>query len=237
MLETLKEQWQNLQKEQKISVCLLGVCGVLVVGLSLYRLQANVVEPFLVDNASIVKSKMLIGQTPADLEALQRRTDTDGDGLSDWDETNVYHTNPNLRDSCGDGVVDNIRVATGKNINCPTNQIGIEAKPVTNGDAAATGTVLGTPEAMGSLYPQIAPGDLVATPKQDAPTSNDPSSIFSDSLSGSALARDPVMIRKALTGKVEDALLQKVSDADLLKLYDEAMAIQSGQAKSPNVLP
>lgn len=237
MLETLKEQWQNLQKEQKISVCLLGVCGVLVVGLSLYRLQANVVEPFLVDNASIVKSKILIGQTPADLEALQRRTDTDGDGLSDWDETNVYHTNPNLRDSCGDGVVDNIRVATGKNINCPTNQIGIEAKPVTNGDAAATGTVLGSPEAVGSLYPQVNSSDFAPSPGQSAPSSDGTAALFADSTPGLPLARDPATIRKALIGKVDDATLKKISDADLLKLYDEAMAIQSGQAPTSSPAP
>ncbi|HEC75722.1 MAG TPA: PKD domain-containing protein, partial [Thermoplasmatales archaeon] len=32
--------------------------------------------------------------------------DTDGDGLTDWEEENIYHTNPNNPDSDGDGVND-----------------------------------------------------------------------------------------------------------------------------------
>ncbi len=229
MLETIKEQWRNLQKEQKISVCLLGVCGVLVVGLSLYRLQANVVEPFLVDNKEMLASKMLIGQTPADIEAQQKRTDTDGDGLSDWDEVNVYHMNPNLRDSCGDGVLDNIRVVTGKNINCDTKQVGVEARPVTSGDAAATGTAV-TPATMQGLYPQL-PSNVAADLATDSLDPNGALSGFSaGALPEDALIRDPVVIRKALKGKVDALALQKISDADLLKLYDEALAVQSNQS-------
>lgn len=236
MLETLKEHWQNLQKEQKISVCLLGVCGVLVVGLSFYRLQANVIEPFLVDNNSIAASKMIIGQTPADLEALQKRTDTDGDGLSDWDEANIYHTNPNLRDSCGDGVLDNIRVVTGKNISCPTKAVGIEVRPVTNGDAAATGTSLSPGENVQTLYPQLPAGDAAALINQNATTTNS-LPLFAGATPDAPLPRDPASIRAALAGKVDDALLKKISDPDLLKLYDEAMAVQNGQVQPTSPLP
>lgn len=39
--------------------------------------------------------------------------DTDGDGLTDFDEINTHHTNPNLNDSDGDGIPDGTEVAIG----------------------------------------------------------------------------------------------------------------------------
>ncbi len=239
MLETLKEQWRNLQKEQKISVCLLGVCGVLVVGLSFYKLQMSVVEPFLTNNKEMLASKILIGQTPADLEALQKRTDTDGDGLSDWDEVNVYKMNPNLRDSCGDGVLDNIRVVTGKNINCTAQRIGVEVKPVTNGDAAATGTSL-TFGAVQSLYPGIPVSDLLVPSQQDSASLDTDLFAPSAPIGGTPeapLPRNPMVIRDALKGKVDEAILNKTTDADLLKLYDEAIAVRSGEIQTSSQIP
>ena len=40
-------------------------------------------------------------------------TDTDGDGLSDLDESNIYYTNPTLADTDGDGTDDGTEVAQG----------------------------------------------------------------------------------------------------------------------------
>jgi hypothetical protein len=41
--------------------------------------------------------------------------DTDGDGLSDGDEVNKYHTSPLIPDTDGDGIPDGIEVRTGSN--------------------------------------------------------------------------------------------------------------------------
>lgn len=43
------------------------------------------------------------------------RTDSDGDGLFNQDETSVYHTNPNVADTDGDGVSDGEEVYLGTN--------------------------------------------------------------------------------------------------------------------------
>ncbi len=45
--------------------------------------------------------------------------DTDGDGLTDAEETTTYHTNPNLRDTDGDGFSDGEEVKNGYNPNGP----------------------------------------------------------------------------------------------------------------------
>jgi len=44
-----------------------------------------------------------------------RNADTDGDGLSDGDEVNTYHTNPLLADTDGDLIPDGVEVQTGSN--------------------------------------------------------------------------------------------------------------------------
>ena len=44
-----------------------------------------------------------------------RKPDTDGDGLSDGDEVNKYHTSPLIADTDGDGIPDGIEVQTGSN--------------------------------------------------------------------------------------------------------------------------
>lgn len=58
----------------------------------------------------------------APLTPLPVVTDSDGDGLTDSDEVNIYFTNPNEADSDGDGVNDDVEIAYGTNPNTPDNQ-------------------------------------------------------------------------------------------------------------------
>jgi hypothetical protein len=48
--------------------------------------------------------------------------DTDMDGLSDYDEINIYKTSPYLPDSDSDGYLDGEEVKNGENPNCPVGQ-------------------------------------------------------------------------------------------------------------------
>jgi hypothetical protein len=49
--------------------------------------------------------------------ALRDLGDTDGDGLSDWDEVMVYHSNPFNKDTDGDGLSDKDEIARGTDPN------------------------------------------------------------------------------------------------------------------------
>lgn len=49
-------------------------------------------------------------------------TDTDGDGVSDWDEVNIYKISPYLEDTDGDGIPDGREINQKTNPNCPTGQ-------------------------------------------------------------------------------------------------------------------
>lgn len=60
-------------------------------------------------------------QTEKSLTDLMQ-TDTDGDGLSDYDEMYIYHTSIYLTDSDSDGYSDKEEVEKGFDPNCPKGQ-------------------------------------------------------------------------------------------------------------------
>lgn len=62
----------------------------------------------------------------------QKTLDTDGDGLTDYDELYVYRTSPYLKDTDGDGYPDNIEVAGTSNPNGGDKGIVANTKPDTS---------------------------------------------------------------------------------------------------------
>ncbi len=228
MWEAFVLKWNNLTKEQKFSVCILAVCGLLALGFSAWKVTARITDPFLVPKSELTRIKEIIGSTPQEDEARLKRIDTDGDSLSDWDEINLFKTNPNLKDSCGDGITDNIRVATGKNMQCALTTVGIEQ---------TTDSMTSNP--IQSLDSQIlgdSPGN-VASGTADMASVQPQAPTVSASLE-QVLPRDPKAIREVLKGKVDQTKLDALSDEQLLQLFDEAMAVQNksnGQEQATSV--
>lgn len=204
MQGSIVERWKFMATEQKVSVVVLGFCGVLALALSLYHIRLTIISPFLTKKSAMVEAKKIIGLTQEEEIAKQQRLDTDGDSLSDWDETNIYHTNPNLRDSCGDGLSDNIRVASGKNLTCAGKANALDVSGLT-----------GTIPTMGGMGSSGNLLDFFATNTQPNAQASEPT-----------LARDPTAIRAALKGKVDQAKLNQLTDAQLLQYYDMALAEQ-----------
>lgn len=210
-------------------VCILSVCGVLALGFSLWKVQARITDPFLVPKSELTNIKKIVGTTPAEDLAKQKRIDTDGDSLSDWDEINLYKTNPNLKDTCGDGLTDNVRVATGKNLQCPQVTGGTQAmrpSPYDNLSKILSPDSLDVSSGTGVSGTDM--GTLVNTAAEP------------DAGAEQLLPRDPKAIREAIKGKVDQAKLDALSDEALLKLYDEALSMQQagiGQTQATSVTP
>jgi hypothetical protein len=224
MWQAWLERWQSFTNEQKISVVILGICGGLALGLSVYRVRTNVTRPFLVDKQEIVNAKQIIGETPEEVQARLKRTDTDGDTISDWDETNFTFTNPNLRDSCGDGIPDNVRIATGKGGGCGTGVSGAL------GSEAAGGADNVIPPSTAYPFGQ----DLITDQLPTSTTTVDGQTQKLQDL----IPRDAKSIREALKGRVDQDKLDALSDEDLLKFYDQATEIQAGKsATQPSNTP
>ncbi len=60
---------------------------------------------------------------PNSLDDIKLRvTDTDEDGLYDWDEINIYNTSAYLADTDSDSISDSEEISQGTDPNCPTGQ-------------------------------------------------------------------------------------------------------------------
>ena len=228
MWRSLVNAWNGLALGQQMSVVILGICGTLALGLSAYAVRQNVYAPFLVDKGQIMADKKTIGLTDDQVTEQQKRTDTDGDGLSDWDEINVYHTNPDLYDSCGDGIPDNIRVQTGQNLGCQNTAVNAEGKIDLSALQAVPqqGQLGAVPQPQNvQLFDSQSYQNMI----KNATGMGIATSTFTGSSSTvPALARDPATIRQFLSGKVDPATLAQISDAQLLVLFDNALAKQEG---------
>ncbi len=116
------QQWPTSKKIDLILI-ILGVGALFLGFLEIGRTASNF-SPRAINWQKIISSKTNQTVTPANLEQIikLKNTDTDHDGLSDYDEINIYHTNPYLKDTDGDGISDGQEVKDGTNPNCPQGQ-------------------------------------------------------------------------------------------------------------------
>ena len=99
--------WMNRSKESMET----QVLETPVTNISVEEVPAPVVDPYPND-----KDRDGIDDTKEkELGTSNRDFDTDGDGLSDFDEIEVWKTNPTKMDSDGDGFNDGYEVLSGYN--------------------------------------------------------------------------------------------------------------------------
>lgn len=228
-LRVISERWQVLAKEQKISAGILAVCGIIALGLSIQRINATIVDPFKVSKQSVTSAIEKINDIDpsAREEAEAKRRDTDGDGLSDFDELHRFQTSPYLADTDGDSVLDNVELAMNENPNCPKGQECAAALIDVSGLATSSGMIDITGQSAGNdFYAAFQRG--VNTGKAQVVTQT--GSTSTDFQQG--LVRDAAEIRRVLleSGEVDPAALEKITDAQLLDLYDQA-TVQAAQQK------
>ncbi|MDD5528362.1 MAG: hypothetical protein PHO56_05365 [Patescibacteria group bacterium] len=193
---------KNLDKKQKLALAGLAVFGILLIGFWVYKLDSEIKGPLAYKPAADNSASATAQDAAAAEEAKLKSQDTDGDGLSDWDELNIYHTSPYLADSDSDGIPDGVEVKNGTDPNCPQGKVCNAPLPV------ATSSNLSVPAAL----------PIVST----ASSSADLNSLL---LSGQI---DAASLRQLLINSgVSKADLDKISDADLLKAYQTQLASSS----------
>ena len=115
MSNLVGERWARLSVQQKFSSVILGVCGGFALVLSFAQVRTQILSPFFVKRQVLDTSRAFFAKQDEEAQKLEllKKKDTDGDGLSDYDELYIYHTSPYLADTDGDTIPDGEEVARG----------------------------------------------------------------------------------------------------------------------------
>lgn len=101
----------GLDKNRKIAVVVLGFTAILMIIFWGYNLNHKINDPFTYKGVDK-------GEEVSETASIDMTKDTDNDGLTDSDETNIYNTSPYLEDSDSDGYKDGDEVKNSTNPNC-----------------------------------------------------------------------------------------------------------------------
>lgn len=194
-------RYSTFSLEMKVASVFLVVVGILGVVFGARGMFANLRRPFLAQLSYSGPAYLTLGEREAARVEQQKQQDTDGDGLNDYDELNVYRTSPYLIDTDSDGVEDGIELTGGADPTCPEGQV------CDRGFASATAL-------------DTTPRRISSQPTLGIDTKN----IESVTELGEALAsKTPAELRVILesTG-IEKSILDGLSDADVVAVFQLA---------------
>ncbi len=195
---------KNLPRQQKMALVFLAVFTILIIIFSFLLFYTKLNKPF--DYSGVANTNI------AATVDLSKR-DSDGDGLSDYDEINNYRTSPYLEDSDSDGISDKEEITRGTDPNCPTGQICNGAQ-TTLDKTASTSTQI-----MDNLSPASAAIDSEL------------------GLTGGDQEVTPAILRQTLLDSGYDkAELDQITDDELMKSYQEALKQNAANAASSTIV-
>lgn len=147
--------WSNLlaaiqRRSQGLLFVLVLFIGVASMALGAVSIKRSINAPFARSSAN--KEVVANGA-----EAANLNKDTDGDGLKDSDELNIYGTSPYLADSDSDGIPDGQEIAKGTDPNCPQGKTCSGGQ--SSGPAPAVGN--GTSQSPSGNAPSIGTPTIV----------------------------------------------------------------------------
>ncbi len=216
----IKQHWDQLDKKQKSFFVVFVLCAIVALVFTYSSVREGVYAPFRISIKELENNKSMLKDSATEKENYQKRTDTDGDGLSDWDEEHIYHSSPYLWSTAGDGLPDNVKIAMGENPLCKHGETcTVEAMSFNLPTTTYPGGNMQDSSVKGDL------GNIIMGDSQAGQNFRQTASEAGVDMSlDSSIPRDPALLRQALlqTGQVTQADLDKVSDQQLLQYFDEA---------------
>jgi len=224
--DDFNSNWHSSPKLQRLAVWFLAIISLFIVIFWIWQVRSQLNSPFSYKTMPAEQSNSLGGSSATSSAAsikLLKRTDTDGDGLSDYDELYVYHTSPYLTDSDSDGISDFKEIKQGTDPNCPIGQTcsGSNARSI-----LATSSVPAFSEIPNLSNISASPSSVTTS---SSATNTLDKAALQQVLNGQA---DASTLRQVLiaTGAATAAQLQNISDQDLLRSYQQTL--NSNQATS-----
>ncbi|MEA2065339.1 MAG: hypothetical protein U9O66_03555 [Patescibacteria group bacterium] len=208
-----KENQKNQIKSSRSIEIFLLVIGVSALILGFLRFKTTINSAF---NTNTTDNKNFTKYEDDKLREIldQQNSDIDQDGLSDYDEINIYNTSPYLKDTDSDGYSDKQEIDDKENPNCPRGQ---EC-------GAMNGSELEDSEVDFEDLKNYS--DFL---DQSQPINNNQNS---GSISGDSEA-EKILSGQASLEEIKQMLLQagmpieemnKISDAEIIKMYYETVA-------------
>lgn len=222
-----KRPSNELSSEQKVAFAILLFLGLGGIILGFLSFGANLRRPFDIQYVeSLAKGRYLTqDQQDAEEVRLLKERDTDGDGITDYDELYIFKTSPYLTDTDSDGFDDRVEIFSDHDPNCPR---GTECGGLLGVDSAAD-TSTDPSELLGSInsgFGQANPifGDTAGVQLE---TEEDIQNYFK------SLTTD--QIRQALLDQgLSQEQVDSVSDEKIRALFDAAIddAAEGGEFDS-----
>jgi len=137
---------KSLPKPQRTAFLFLSVLSLGIFVLWIWQFNANITGPFKTNDKAAVADTGL-----AEFETALTNFDTDGDGLTDNEELNLYNTSKYLEDTDSDGVSDREEIEQGSNPNCAAGTSCETEAVLATSTAVASGTNVVTAISTGTL--------------------------------------------------------------------------------------
>ncbi len=137
--------------------------------------------------------------------------DTDKDGLSDYNELNLYCTSPYIADSDSDGIMDGAEVKAGTDPNCPVGKTCQE--------------IVAKPEPVNPLAPV----------QQGIPAlSGGTSELLNKIQSGATPSAAEIRAMLQQTGQMKPEILNQLTDQELVETWQQTMGAGKSETQLPN---
>ncbi len=214
MPEEAPKNGEKFTTGQKFVFGILLLFGVAVLSLGFLQIAGNINGPFK-KNTPSSSSGTEQPKTALEEAIEMKNADTDGDGISDYDETYIYNTSIYLDDSDSDGISDSDEIAGGTDPSCP------EGKDCSSSDTALDAEAEGQTGA--------DPNDLmnIGLNSNEAFSLPQESGSSVDQAEALRILQDasPDELRQMLIeAGMEKEVLDGIDDDTLMKTYEDALA-------------